>query len=69
MSKLYEVVRFYQSDKRRPVVQRRNLDLKQAQDWCNDPETSSATASKYSDKQRERLNEKQLNWFDGYREQ
>jgi len=67
---LYNVVRFYQ-DGRRARVQRRGLTLKQAQEWCNDPETSSHTARKPAgcdgnENQINRWTEKQKHWFDGY---
>lgn len=73
MDDLYEIVRFYQSD-RKARVQKRNLTLEQAQAWCADPETSSVTASKpkgcqSDDKQIKRWHEQQKHWFDGFRMQ
>lgn len=69
MDKKYKIVRFFNdtidSDKSpRNRVMARNLTLKQAQEWCNDPETSSKTAIKNANKYRKRLQ-----WFDGYTEQ
>ena len=68
---MYEIVRFYQ-DGRKQRVQKRNLTLKQAQEWCNDPETSSMTAKNAcgdNQKMIDRWHAKQKHWFDGYREQ
>lgn len=67
--KLYHVVRFAQSGNRRIV--KRNLTLKEAQEICNDPETSSSTARKPQgcegdEAMIERWNEKQKHWFYGY---
>lgn len=72
MGKLYEVVRFRENGTQR--VQKRNLTLKQAQDWCNDPETSSMTASSPrgchgSQKLIDKWHEQNKHWFDGFREQ
>lgn len=65
----YEVVRFYQ-DGRKPRVQKRNVTRVQAEAWCDDPETSSKTASKYASMtKRSNLDKKQAHWFDGFREQ
>lgn len=60
---LYQVIRFY-SDDRKSKVQKSNLTLKQAQEWCNDPETSSSTVSE----RRYRYGQG-VEWFDGYNKQ
>lgn len=66
--KRYNIIRFYQND-RRPRVMRRGLTLKQAQEHCNDPETSSKSkASLQSPKTQARYDREQLHWFDGYTE-
>lgn len=70
---LYSVYRFYQNDRRRRRMAT-DLTLKQAQDWCNDPETSSHTAEKPKgcggdERAIERWNDKQKHWFDGYERQ
>lgn len=71
MEKTYKIVRFYQNG--RPArVMRRGLTLKQAQDHCNDPETSSETkktACNGNDKAIARWHEQQKHWFDGYTEE
>jgi hypothetical protein len=69
--KLYSIYRFYQDD-RRPRRMAKDLTLKKAQEWCNDPETSSRTASTAchdNDKLIAKWNDKQKHWFDGFTEQ
>jgi len=67
--KIYQVVRFYQND-RSSRVQRKNLSLKEARAWCNDPETSSSTKEALqSPKTQARYTLNRLHWFDGYTEQ
>lgn len=69
-NKLYNIVRFYENG-RKPRVMRRGLTLKQAQEHCNDSETSSMTAKKACNgnkKAIERWHEAQKHWFDGFRE-
>ena len=68
MTKLYKIVRFYQNN-RKTRTMNRNLTLKQAQDWCNDPNTSSMTKGNPSQKTIDRWHEEQKHWFDGYTEQ
>lgn len=58
----YKIVRFFASSSRRVVV-RRGLTLAEAQAHCNDPETSSKTASTQNGKRRTRRSGE---WFDGY---
>lgn len=70
MPQLYQVVRYYQDPNKRAVVQKENLTLEQAREWCSDDETSSKTASKYASMtKRSNLDKNQQNWFDGYRSQ
>ena len=61
MNDLYEIVRFY-SDSRPPIVMNKGLSLDQAQEHCQDPETSSTTANCG------RCGVT-CDWFEGYREQ
>jgi hypothetical protein len=63
----YKIVRYYQND-RKAKVQRTGLTLKQAQAWCNDPETSSKTKGDPSQLKLSNMDAKQLHWFDGYTE-
>lgn len=70
---LYKIVRFYEAD-RKPRVMRRNLTLEEAREHCNDPETSSISASKpkgcaHDERKIERWHDKQKHWFDGYESQ
>lgn len=61
----YTVVRFYFDARIRQRVIRRGLTLAEAQAHCNDPETSSSTAT--GKVARARTNALGP-WFDGYRE-
>lgn len=68
----YKIIRIYQ-DGRKPRLQRTGLSLKQAQEWCQDAETSSMTARKprgcdQDEKQIQRWHDKQRHWFDSYTE-
>lgn len=70
MEKRYKIVRYYQDDRKRRVM-RSGLTLNQAQEHCNDPQTSSMTASyacNGNPKAQERWHEKNKHWFDGYTE-
>lgn len=59
----YKIVRFYFKGGSRVIV--RGLTLEEAQQHCQDPETSSSTCTKYHNRQRtKRLGP----WFDGYTE-
>lgn len=73
MSEVYKIVRMYEND-RRPRTIQKNLTLKQAQEWCQDPETSSMTARKprgcdQDERQIERWHAQNKHWFDGYERQ
>jgi hypothetical protein len=65
MSKTYKIVRRYFRDNRRRVI-RRGLTLEQAQAHCNDPETSSKTATTHHARA---LTSRRGPWFDGYDEE
>ncbi len=60
----YSIVRFYQDGRGSDVIEE-GLTLEEAQEHCNDPETSSRTASE------ETLEALGIDcaWFDGYREE
>lgn len=69
-NKQYLVVRYYQNN-RNKRIQRTGLTLKQAQEWCEDPETSSMTAKNAcngNDKIIDKWHDNQKHWFDGYEE-
>ena len=62
----YKIVRHYFSNDISNITIQKNLTLEEAKEWCNDPETSSATCTsvgslghtiKYGE------------WFDGFYEQ
>lgn len=57
---MYKIIRFFSTDKPSRIIAR-GLTLKQAQEWCNDPETSSSTAITNRNKY-----PKAVKWFDGY---
>lgn len=60
----YKVVRFFQNGGKRVI--KSGLTLEQAQEHCNDPETSSSTAKSAAAKRR---TETHGLWFDGYTEE
>jgi hypothetical protein len=62
----YEVVRFYQDPDIPNEVIKSGLSLEEAQAHCNDPETSSSTATSPAARQ---LTIDAGPWFDGYREE
>ena len=64
-TKRYEVVRMYGYRRRDCDVIKSDLTLEEAQEHCNDPETSSRTCSEET---ADKLNIEGI-WFDGYREQ
>jgi hypothetical protein len=57
----YKIVRFYFNGQRRVI--KRNLSLDEAQNHCNDPETSSFSCKR---KRNIRRTEQFGLWFDGY---
>jgi hypothetical protein len=57
----YRIVRFFRTAQRRTV--RRGLTLAEAQQHCQDRETSSTTATGLKARQR---TERHGEWFDGY---
>jgi hypothetical protein len=61
----YKIVRFYRDDDSRRRVIKRGLTLEEAQAHCQDPETSSSTATSYPARRR---TECFGPWFDGYEE-
>lgn len=62
---MYQIVRHYQNAGIRQRVIATGLTLAEAQAHCNDPETSSSTATGKVARARTR---KLGAWFDGYRE-
>lgn len=62
---MYEIVRLFQADDRKPRVIRRGLTLEQAQAHCQDPETSSTTCTSSRGKRRTELCGP---WFDSYQQ-
>lgn len=67
---LYNIVRFYENGKSSRIM-RRGLTLEEARRHCNDPETSSMTASKpkgcaNDEAQIARWHKSQKHWFDGF---
>ena len=62
----YRVVRYFMASGVRPVVIGENLSLEEAQKHCNNPQTSSKTATGRD----ARLRTQQFGeWFDGYERQ
>lgn len=59
MGKTYAIYRYYSKEGRPARLMRRGLTLKQAQEHCNDPETSSKTAKRGR-------GGATCDWFDGY---
>lgn len=71
IEKLYKIVRQYENNRPRRVM-RKNLTLRQAQEYCEDPETSSMTAKRAcngNEDRIERWHQAQKHWFDGFVEQ
>ena len=64
--KKYRVVRMYFSDEHPTRVLARGKTLEQAQHWCNDPDTSSSTATSEAGKAH---TDKYGAWYDGYEEE
>lgn len=66
----YKIVRIYEND-RKPRTQARGLTLKEAQKWCEDPETSSMTAKQPrgtggNGRTIQKWHDLKKHWFDGY---
>lgn len=62
---MYRIVRFYRDAPITRRIIRRGLSLEQAQAHCNDPETSSSTATSPAARRRTR---RMGPWFDGWEE-
>jgi len=60
---MYKIVRMFQSEPSRAVNGMSGLTLEEAQEHCNDPETSSSTCTNYEGRRRTR---ERGAWFDGY---
>lgn len=63
--KTYKIVRFYQQNHPKEVI-KTGLSFEEAQEHCNDDETSSSTCEKPENVAR---TEKMGEWFDGYNEE
>ena len=64
MPQLYNIVRFFADPNKPARVVKRGVTLEEAQEHCNDPETSSRTCTSATGKARTR---KHGPWFDGWR--
>ena len=63
MTEKYKIIRFMGPPKNRKRTVARGLTLQEAQAWCDDPETSSSTATS----ERARARTRRIGrWFDGY---
>jgi hypothetical protein len=60
----YKIVRYFLNGSKRTI--HRGLTLEEAQEHCNDPETSSRTCTSSVGKRRTR---EKGPWFDGYTEE
>lgn len=65
MADRYRIVRMYYSGDRRRRIIERGLTLEEAQRHCQDPETSSKTATSRTARARTK---RHGYWFDGYTE-
>ena len=70
--KTYSIVRFYEDPDRENKVIRTGLTLEEARKWCEDPETSSYSATPPKgcgddDRKIVRWHRAQKHWFDGFR--
>lgn len=61
----YKVIRFFRDSGRRMVIGTR-MTLEKAQEWCQNPETSSSTCTSPAGKRRTRRSGP---WFDGCTEE
>jgi hypothetical protein len=62
-AKRYNIIRYYQRDSEGWLTLKRGLTLDEAQAHCNDPETSSTTATRPEAIEH---TAKHGDWFDGY---
>jgi|TARA_R100001530_G_scaffold132364_1_gene104747 hypothetical protein len=62
----YKIIRMYFDDNHPTRTIKRGLTLEQAQEHCNDKETSSQTCTNYHGKIRTK---NKGSWFDGYTSQ
>jgi hypothetical protein len=62
----YKIVRYFADPNKHARTVMRGLTLEEAQEHCNDPETSSRTCTSTTGKARTR---KHGAWFDGYTEE
>ena len=60
---MYEIIRYFQSGRKKVIE--RGLTLKEAKEYCKDPETSSKTCTSFY---KIKYTEKHGPWFDGYRQ-
>lgn len=60
----YKIVRYFQNAGKRTI--NTGLTLEEAQEWCNNPETGSRTATSSAAKARTRRSGQ---WFDGFTEE
>lgn len=60
---MYNIIRFHQRENKSSEVINENVTLKEAQRHCNDPDSSSATATSQMTKE---YTKKHGQWFDGY---
>jgi hypothetical protein len=62
----YRIVRYYQRPNIESKTVRRGLTLEEAQEHCNDPQTSSRTCTTPAGRKRTR---EKGDWFEGYTEE
>ena len=62
---MYQIIRMYRDHPGQRRVIKRDLTLDEAQEHCQDPETSSSTCQQSCNKSRTTANGP---WFDGYEE-
>ena len=66
MSKSYRIVRYYFRDDHPSLTIKEGCTLEEAQEHCDDPETSSRTATSPEAKE---YTQRHGPWFDGYEEE
>jgi hypothetical protein len=62
----YRITRFFADEKTPHVILARGLSLKAAREWCNNPQTSSSTAT---GPEADALTRDAGPWFDGFAEE